>query len=340
MVHTCEYRETRKIYAAKLITMDEEHILELKKNFLSIKHLRHPAIIKYHALYFDLHKHVAYLVMEYFPFPNLLEIALPDEQELKTIFAAIFQAVNYVHERNVCHRDIKPENILYDPLQKRIKLIDFGISKKTYQRGARRDMLTIIGTSLYLAPEILLGGGYDERVDIWSVGVTLFRMVAGRTPFESEYLSDTANNIIKGKVDFDSTWNNYSFFLKDLVMRLLKPRDERLSGKEAAKHFWLNMHGSPEGKMRRGSQNEDIKFPRHETFNLRVFKAFDEEQFCNLKHAISREEGEQQVSPTSSGKRKLATKRINLIDNPQFDLSDSSDGESSPSTVHSKENCH
>jgi hypothetical protein len=72
-----------------------------------------------------------------------------------------------------------------------------------------------------------------------------------------------------------------------------------------------------------------------------VFKAFDEEQFCNLKHAISREEGEQQQpSPTSSGKRKLAAKRINLIDNPQFDLSDSSDGESSPSTVHSKENCH
>ena len=55
-----------------MITMDEEHILELKKNFLSIKNLRHPNIIKYHALYFDLKKHLAYLIMEYYPYPNLL----------------------------------------------------------------------------------------------------------------------------------------------------------------------------------------------------------------------------------------------------------------------------
>ena len=85
----------------------------------------------------------------------------------------------------MCHRDIKPENILYDPLMKRIKLIDFGISKKTYQRGHRRDMMTIIGTTFFIAPEVLMGGGYDERVDLWSVGVTLYKLVTGVTPFES-----------------------------------------------------------------------------------------------------------------------------------------------------------
>lgn len=61
------------MYAVKIITMDEEHILELKRNFLSICQLKHPSIIKYHALYFDLKKHVAYLVMEHFPYPNLTE---------------------------------------------------------------------------------------------------------------------------------------------------------------------------------------------------------------------------------------------------------------------------
>jgi calcium-dependent protein kinase len=70
-----------------------------------------------------------------------------------------------------------------------VKVIDFGISKKTFQRGSRRDMLTIIGTSQYLAPEVLLGGGYDERVDLWSIGVTLYQLVAGQTPFFSEYHS-------------------------------------------------------------------------------------------------------------------------------------------------------
>jgi serine/threonine protein kinase len=52
----------------------------------------------------------------------------------------------------MCHRDIKPENILYNEHEKKIKIIDFGISKKTFLRGVRRDMLTIIGTHFYLAP--------------------------------------------------------------------------------------------------------------------------------------------------------------------------------------------
>jgi serine/threonine protein kinase len=54
--------------------MDDEHIFELKKNFLNIKQLRHSSIIKYHALYFDLKKSISYLVMEYFPFPNLTQL--------------------------------------------------------------------------------------------------------------------------------------------------------------------------------------------------------------------------------------------------------------------------
>lgn len=52
----------------------------------------------------------------------------------------------------MCHRDIKPENILYNQRERTIKIIDFGISKKTFLRGVRRDLLTIIGTPNYLAP--------------------------------------------------------------------------------------------------------------------------------------------------------------------------------------------
>jgi calcium-dependent protein kinase len=83
----------------------------------------------------------------------------------------------------MCHRDIKPENVLYDPDSKKIKLIDFGISKKTFVRGSRRDMLTITGTSLYISPETLLGGGYDERVDMWAIGITIYKLVTRVTPF-------------------------------------------------------------------------------------------------------------------------------------------------------------
>ena len=64
----------------------------------------------------------------------------------------IINVLTYLNNRNICHRDLKPDNILYDKEGKRIKLIDFGISKKTFLRGQRRDMLTVIGTHYYMAP--------------------------------------------------------------------------------------------------------------------------------------------------------------------------------------------
>jgi len=77
--------------------MELEHILELKRNFISIKNLRHPSIIKYHALYFDLNKHLAYLIMEYFPFENINDLDIKDEAELRTIFEELLGAINYIH---------------------------------------------------------------------------------------------------------------------------------------------------------------------------------------------------------------------------------------------------
>jgi calcium-dependent protein kinase len=88
-----------------------------------------------------------------------------------------------LHNRNICHRDIKPENILYCPRSREVKLVDFDISKKTFQKGSRRDMLTIIGTPFYQAPEMYIGGGYDEKVDLWALGVTIYKLVTGKTPF-------------------------------------------------------------------------------------------------------------------------------------------------------------
>lgn len=101
-------------------------------------------------------------------------------------------------------------------------------------------MLTIIGTNFYFAPEIYIGGGYDERVDIWALGVTIYKLIAGYTPFESEYHSDTIVNIMKGEVTFDEKkWSNFSGFAKDFVARLLKKRSKRMSLRQCQKHLWI-----------------------------------------------------------------------------------------------------
>lgn len=213
--------------------------------------------------------------MECFHKPSLSDTLLASEQQLQDVVKQLVQALQYLHNRNICHRDIKPENILYCPVSRTVKLIDFGISKKTYQRGVRRDMLTMIGTHYYQAPEVYLGGGYDERIDLWALGITVFRMVTGHTPFESEYHSTTIQKITKCEVSFDDpAWDSYSSFAKDFVSKLLKLREERMSLKDAASHIWL-------------SEPSTIK--RSKSHKVELHVDFHDEMNNKLSHAVSRE---------------------------------------------------
>lgn len=76
VVKKCESLKNGKIYAVKILKMDDEQIAYLKKNFINIESLDHPLIIKYKGMYFEEKKSLCYLIMEYFPFPNLLEIEI------------------------------------------------------------------------------------------------------------------------------------------------------------------------------------------------------------------------------------------------------------------------
>ena len=73
-------------------------------------------------------------------------------QTLKKIFEQVLSGLAYMHKMNICHRDIKPDNILYDPETEQVKIVDFGISKKTAIHNEKRIMLTMTGTFNYRAP--------------------------------------------------------------------------------------------------------------------------------------------------------------------------------------------
>ncbi len=86
-------------------------------------------------------------------------------------------------------------------------------------------MLTLTGTPYYRAPEMFEGGGYDELVDIWALGITIYKLMAGVTPFESEYHSDTIANIVKGIFDFPPKVEaRFSRQARLFVVRLLRPK--------------------------------------------------------------------------------------------------------------------
>lgn len=182
---------------------------------------------------------------------------------MKEIIYQILQTLAYIHENKICHRDIKPENILYDHQGGSVKLIDFGISKKLIDRGRKRDMLTLTGTPYYRAPEMFSGGGYDEMVDLWALGVTMFKLMTGLTPFESEYHSETIASIIRGEFSFPAEAEaRYSKGCRNLVYRLLKRREERLTAEEAIKDMWfIDLYKRDEDEFTRSmSLNQNFMF--------------------------------------------------------------------------------
>lgn len=115
------------------------------------------------------------------------------EREAALVFHQLLSALIYLRQRGLSHRDVKPENVLFHRNGK-AKLIDFGFSCRRDEDEFRQ---TVCGTPSYTAPEILRRQPYDsELVDVWSLGVTLYAMLAARLPFEDGPCEKRKSNIL------------------------------------------------------------------------------------------------------------------------------------------------
>ena len=140
---------------------------------------------------------------------------------MRSVAQQIGDCLHYLHRRGLAHRDIKLDNILYNPDSQCLKVIDYELFKRFRKQGVTTEMLTITGTPNYRAPEIISGGGYTEKVDVWALGITIYALVAHTTPFESEYRKDTILNILEAPVQFTGTFKAYSVEMKLLIAHLL-----------------------------------------------------------------------------------------------------------------------
>jgi len=148
--------------------------------------------------------------------------------------------MDHIHKRGIVHRDLKPENLLLcsQDNDHEVKIADFGFAKRVTELTKNE---TACGTPGYVAPEILRGDAYGCEVDIWSMGVICYVLLAGYPPFYDEDQKKLFKKIKAGAYHFhDEYWGNTSPEAIDLIKRMLTlDQKKRWTAEQLLKHPWI-----------------------------------------------------------------------------------------------------
>ncbi|WP_286222168.1 serine/threonine-protein kinase [Marinobacter apostichopi] len=179
---------------------DDGHLPELKQRFFreaeAAGRLDHPAIVTVYDVGEE--ADLAYIAMDYAQGRPLSEFGKPGRllplPTVLEIIARVADALAYAHSQKVVHRDIKPGNIIYNPNDGAIKITDFGIAK--ISDDSRTKTGSVMGSPLYMSPEQLKGQKVTGASDIYSLGVTLYKLVSGATPYQGDTLANLTYQIL------------------------------------------------------------------------------------------------------------------------------------------------
>lgn len=248
VVKLAEHKKTHETFAIKVV--DKDAVAKEKKEMLErevdiLKRIQHKNIVAVKEIY-ETEKYL-YLVMELATggelFDSIVKRGKYSESDAALLVHQVVSAINYLHSKGIVHRDLKPENLLLatKDVNSPIKIADFGLSKIM---EASAVLITACGTPGYVAPEVLKGEGYQQEVDVWSIGVIMYILLCGFPPFWGENNSKLFEKIMVGNFSFPSPyWDKVSPSAKDLIRRMLvvDPK-QRLSSKEILVHPWILGH--------------------------------------------------------------------------------------------------
>jgi serine/threonine protein kinase len=223
--------------AVKIINKSKLPKLEfVKREIEIIKFCKHENIVAYIDDYEDLEN--IYIIVEYLQGGDLysyLENTNNTENSIKCIIKQIAKGIAYLHEHGIIHRDLKPQNILLSNANIP-KIVDFGLS---VVMGAEEHSNDCLGTLQFTPPEIVAMRSYNNRVDVWSLGVILYYSIYKVLPFDDTDNNRLANDICEGKYYYPKQ-NGLSEEGQNLIMRSLEVRyNKRINIYEFLNHEWF-----------------------------------------------------------------------------------------------------
>ncbi|OIW32967.1 camp-dependent protein kinase catalytic subunit [Coniochaeta ligniaria NRRL 30616] len=218
-VHLVQSRHNQRFYAVKVLKKAQvvkmkqvEHTNDERKMLGEVKH---PFLITLWGTFQDAKN--LYMVMDFVEGGELFSLLRKSGRfpnpVAKFYAAEVTLALEYLHTRNIIYRDLKPENLLLDR-HGHLKITDFGFAKRVPDKT-----WTLCGTPDYLAPEVVSNKGYNKSVDWWSLGILIYEMLCGYTPFwDGGSPMKIYENIMKGKVKYPAYINPDA---QDLLERLI-----------------------------------------------------------------------------------------------------------------------
>lgn len=211
-VHNGRYYAIKVLKKQQVVKMKQvEHTNDERR---MLKLVEHPFLIRLWGTFQD--SSSLFMVMDYIEGGELFSLLRKSQRfpnpVAKFYAAEVTLALEYLHSHDIIYRDLKPENILLDR-NGHIKITDFGFAKEV-----STVTWTLCGTPDYIAPEVITSKPYNKSVDWWSLGVLIFEMLAGYTPFYENSPMKTYEKILSGKIHFPSYFHPD---VVDLLTRLI-----------------------------------------------------------------------------------------------------------------------
>ena len=216
----CKKKDNNSLHIFKILKkydlIQQKQVDHIHSEYKILSELSHPFIVKLYGYNLEDRKYL-YFLCEFVQGGELFTL-LRNKGKLplnaaKFYIAHIVLIFDYLHSKKIIYRDLKPENILIDK-NGYLKLIDFGFAK--YLEKGRT--YSLCGTPDYMAPEIVLKKGCDKAADWWALGILLYELLVGFTPFYDKDPANIYKNIINGKMKLP---NNFDKDAQDLIINLL-----------------------------------------------------------------------------------------------------------------------